>query len=156
MDQELFAFNRMKPDQNIIDEIFSFDVNALESTSSITLTKYITAAAQYLIYYKSQVNVTKAQLSDKQSDYEIGLSAAIATDPNLIKKHGTKTAAVAYLVTTDNKVIGPLNEHIKKLKQDLIKVEGMDRAITEYINAFKRELDRRKHEYDTARMERRI
>jgi len=156
MDPGMFAFNKVKPDQNIIDEIFSFDVNQLESTSSSTLTKYITAAAQYLVYYKSQINDAKANLASKQSDYEIGVSAALSTDPDLIKKHGTKTAAIAYLVTTDNKVIGPLNEQIQKLKQDLMRVEGMDRVTIEYINAFKRELDRRRHEFDTARMERKI
>jgi hypothetical protein len=119
------------------------------------LSKYITALAQWLVYYKAQVNKTKAELSMKQSDYETGVSATLATDPTLVKRHGTKTAAVAYLTTTDAQVLGPLHEKIKNLKQDLIRVEGMDKAITEYINAFKRELDRRRHEYDVARRERR-
>jgi hypothetical protein len=115
------------------------------------LTKLITGAAQYLVYYKAQINDTKAKLSMKQADMDIALNVAIK--PELIKEYGTKTAAKDYLITTD-KVVGELHREIQELRQSLAKVDGMDRAITEYINAFKRELDRRKHEREVARMER--
>lgn len=155
MDKELLSFNMVKPNNDLIDEIWSFEVSSIDTLSSVKLSTYIAALSQWLIYYKAQVNTTKAELSMKQSDYEIGVSAALATNPALVKKHGTKTAAVAYLTTTDKKVTGPLHERIRSLKQDLARVDGMDKAIIEYINAFKRELDRRRHEREVARMERR-
>jgi hypothetical protein len=151
MDQELLSFNKLKPNSNIIDDLWEFDVNNLETTSSTMLTKLITGAAQYLVYYKAQINDTKAKLSMKQADMDIALNVAIK--PELIKEYGTKTAAKDYLITTD-KVVGELHREIQELRQSLAKVDGMDRAITEYINAFKRELDRRKHEREVARMER--
>ena len=155
MDKELLSFNMVKPNNDLIDEIWSFEVSSIDTLSTVKLSTYIAALSQWLIYYKAQVNTTKAELSMKQSDYEIGVSAALATDPSLVKKHGTKTAAVAYLTATDRKVIGPLHDRIRSLKQDLARVDGMDKSIIEYINAFKRELDRRRHEREVARMERR-
>ncbi len=155
MDKELLSFNMVKPNNDLIDEIWSFEVSSIDTLSSVKLSTYIAALSQWLIYYKAQVNTTKAELSMKQSDYEIGVSAALATDPGLVKRHGTKTAAVAYLTATDTQVLGPLHGKIRNLRQDLARVDGMDKAIIEYINAFKRELDRRRHEREVARMERR-
>ena len=43
---------------------------------------------------------------------------------------------------------------ITKLKQELIKVEGIDKAVIELIAAFKRELTRRDNELYTLRKER--
>jgi hypothetical protein len=154
MDKEILSFERVRPDSNLIDEIWTFDVNQIETISEVTLVQYITTLAQWLVYYKSQVNQSKAELGVKQSDMEIALNVAIK--PELVKEYGTKTAATAYLVTTETDLIGPLHERIRVLKRDLARVSGMDKAITEYINAFKREQDRRRHERDVARMERKI
>jgi len=152
MDKEILSFERVNPGS--IDEIWAFDVSQLESVSSVTLTQNIMKLSQWLIYYKAQVNRAKAALGTKQSDMEIAVNVAIK--PELIKEYKTKTAATAYLVTTELELIGPLHEGIRLLKQDLARVSGMDKPVIEYINAFKRELDRRKHEREVSRMERKI
>lgn len=153
MDIDLSSFNIVKPNKNIIDEIWTFDVNNIESTDSGDLIKYITTLSQWLIYYKSQTNQTRSELNTKQADLDIALNVAIT--PELIKEYGTKTAAKDFLITTD-KVVGELHREIQELKNSLTQVDGMEKPITEYINSFKRELDRRKHEREVARMERRI
>ena len=152
MDQELLSFEKVNPGS--IDDIWSFDASQLESTSTPTLTQYIMKLAQWLVYYKSQTNAVRSELSTLQSDMDVALHVAITAD--LVKEHKTKTAATAYLITTDKDVVGPLHEKIRLLKKELTRVDGMDKPVTEYINSFKRELDRRKHEQEVARMERKI
>ena len=151
MDAGVLSFNLIKPNDNIIDEVWKFDAAKIDTVASSDLVKYITCLSQWLVYYKAQTNKVKSALNIKQGDMEIALNVAIK--PELIKEYGTKTAAKDYLITTD-KVVGELHREIQELKQSLIEVDGMDRAVTEYINSFKRELDRRKHEREVARSER--
>ncbi len=47
-----------------------------------------------------------------------------------------------------------MNDKLQKLRYDLVKVDGIDKAVTELISAFKRELTRRDNELYTIRKER--
>jgi hypothetical protein len=150
MNKDILSYELLKPNQSLIDEIWSFDVNTLESVEDIKISKYAIALGQWLIYYRSQVNSTKAILSSKQSDIEFVLSSVIG--PEDVKKYGTKTAATTYLIQTDS-TISKMNDEINKLKSDLIRVDGIDKAVSELIAAFKRELSRRENELYTIRKE---
>lgn len=153
MDIELLSFTKVKPPTNLIDEIWSFNVKTMESITDITLVEYITALAQWLVYYKSQVNMTKAEMVSRQNDIEFLVATWMTKE--ILKEYKTQTAARDYLIRNNPESLS-MNDKVQELKQGLIKVEGMDKAITEYINAFKRELDRRKHEREVVRRERRI
>ncbi len=150
MNKDILSYELLKPNQSLIDEIWNFDVNTLESVEDIRISKYAIALGQWLIYYRSQVNSTRAILSSKQSDIEFVLSSVIG--PEDVKKHGTKTAATMYLMQTDS-TISKMNDEINKLKSDLIRVDGIDKAVSELIAAFKRELSRRENELYTIRKE---
>ena len=153
MDTEMLSFTKVKPSTNLINEIWSFNVKTMESITDVTLVEYITALAQWLIYYKSQINATKAEITSRQNDIDFLVATWMTKD--ILKEHKTQTAARDYLIRSNPESL-TMSDKIQEFKKDLIKVEGMDKPIIEYINAFKRELDRRKHERETVRRERRI
>ena len=151
MDEELLSFTKVQPRKDLIDEIFSFDVKNLNSTDDIVLSQYTIALAQYLVYYRVQVNDTKAKVNQLNSDLDF-LVAAWMT-PEILKEHKTQTAAREYLIRS-NSESASMRDRLEKLKSDLIRVEGIDRAVSELIAAFKREMTRRDNELYTIRKER--
>ena len=152
MDKELLSFTKVQPAGDLINEIWSFNVKNLHAISDPTLSQYVIALSQWLVYFKSQVNDSKAQINQLQSD----LDFLVATwmKPEILKEHKTQTAARDYLIR-NNSGSAVMSEKLQKLKVDLIKVDGIDKAVTELISAFKRELTRRDNELYTIRKERR-
>ena len=151
MDPSVLSFKKVNPNKDLIDEIWSFDVENIDSTSEIIISKYIIALGQWLIYYRAQVNDTKAQISQLTSDVEFLVATWMTSQ--VLKEHKTQTAARDYLIRT-NPESSVMRDKIIKLKQDLIKVEGIDKAVIELIAAFKRDLTRRDNELYTLRKER--
>ena len=151
MDQELLSFQKVNSNKDLIDEIWAFDVKNLDSTPEVTISKYIIALGQWLIYYRFQVNKTKAEINKLQSDLEFLVSKWM-TD-KILKECKIKTAAREYVIR-GNADSSLMQDKILQLKNDLMKVDGVDKAVTELIAAFKRELTRRSDELYTLRKER--
>jgi hypothetical protein len=151
MDKELLSFKKVNPNKDLIDEIWAFDVRNLDSTPESTISKYIVALGQWLIYYRFQANKTKAEISKLQTDLEF-LAAGWMTD-EILKEHKTKTAAREYVIR-GNADSSLMQDEVTQLKNDLMRVDGVDKAVTELIAAFKRELTRRSDELYTLRKER--
>lgn len=153
MDKEVLYFRDMKPDKGFIEKIFHFDVRKLEGIDGIEISKYCIALSQYLIFLKYQINKTKSDLLNKKRLVEGTLD--ILLTKKLIKDYGTKTNAVAHIMSTSKKLIN-LNSEMEPLKDELVLVEGMDKAIGELIASFKRELTRRENELYRIRQERKL
>jgi hypothetical protein len=151
MNKDIFSYETVRPNQDLIDEIWNFDVTNLDSLEATKISKYAIALGQWLIYYRAQTNNARADLNKKQSDLEFVVSSVLT--PEDVKKHGTKTAAVANLIQNDP-TISKMNEDISKMKNDLLRIDGVDKAVSELIAAFKRELSRRENELYTLRKER--
>lgn len=152
MDEQLLSFTKVQPNGDLISEIWSFNVKNLHAVVDSTLSKYVVALAQWLVYYKSQINETKAHISKLSSDIEFLVSTWMTKE--ILKEHKTQTAAREYLIRS-NTESAAMNDKMQELKLDMIKVEGIDKAVTELISAFKRELTRRDNELYTIRRERR-
>lgn len=152
MDEELLSFSKVQPSSDLIDEIWSFNVKNLQSISDSILSQYMIALAQWLIYYKVQVNEVKAEINRLQSDLEFLVSTWMTE--GILKDHKTQTAARNYLIKSRPES-ATMDDKLKKLKLDLIKVDGIDKAVTELITSFKRELTRRDNELYAIRRERR-
>lgn len=153
MDKKVLFFRDMKPDKEFIEEIFHLDVRKLEAIDGIEISKYCIALAQYLIFLKYQINVTKSELFNKKRLVEGTLD--ILLTKKLIKDFGTKTNAVAHIMST-SKILIELTKTMEPMKDELIIVEGMDKVISELIAAFKRELTRRENELYRIRQERKL
>jgi len=152
MDEQLLSFTKVKPDGDLINEIWSFNVKNLHAISDLTLSQYVVALSQWLVYYKSQTNDTKARITQLSTDLEFLVSTWMTKE--ILKEHKTQTAAKDYLVR-NNSGSAVMWEKMQQLKLDMIKVDGIDKAVSELISAFKRELTRRDNELYTIRKERR-
>lgn len=151
MDEGMKLVKNIKPEKEFIDEILTFDVKKLEATSGVTLSKFTIALAQYLVYFKSEVNKTKVETHRKQRFLDNSVAQLLSRD--MIKKYKSKSAAYAAIVS-NTKMYTEMSDEIGHLKDELMLIEGVDKAISELIAAFKRELTRRENELYTTRKER--
>lgn len=151
MDEGMLSFNKIRPDKSFIDEVFKFDVRNLENTDSMEISKYATALSQYLIYFKSQVNKTKATIYKKKRFIESSVNQLITKD--VLKQYKTKRDAT-YFIISNTASLNKVKDSIEALEEELILVEGIDKAISELIATFKRELTRRENELYQIRQER--
>lgn len=151
MDKELLSFNQVIPNSGLIEEIWNFNVENLHAMDDIKISQYVIALAQWLVYYRSQINEIKARMNQLQSDLDFFVSACM--NEKTLKEHKTQTAARDYIIRA-NAESSLMNDNLQKLKFDLIKVDGIDKAVSELIAAFKREMTRRENELYTIRKER--
>jgi hypothetical protein len=149
MDKNIF--DNVNPNKTFVEEILAFDVNQLEATDGADISKFCSALGQYLIYMKYQMNKTKVEIVRRKRKID-GIIANLLS-PELIKKYGTKTNVVAYLMSTVEELIR-LRKEIEPLDDELMLLEGLDKGISELIAVFKRELTRRDNELYQIRQER--
>lgn len=152
MDSGVYSFSKLKIDQGFLDQIWKFSPNKLGSLSNEMVSQYSIALAQYLIYFKWEQNKARAEIAKKRRFLEATI--AMSTDEKLQKKYKTKSALTDFMINTDPN-LNKVSEEIEDLKLELIKTEGIDKMINEYIATFKKELSRREQELFATRAERR-
>jgi len=152
MDEGVLSFTKVQPRQDLIDEIWAFDVVNLHALADPTLSQYVIALSQWLVYLKSQVNETKAQINQLKSDLNVIVSTCM--NEKILKEYKTQTAAREYIIR-GNASSSLMDDKLRKLQAELIRVDGIDRSVSELIAAFKREMTRRDNELYTIRKERR-
>ena len=148
----LFAFKKIELDQGFLDEVWKFKPSTLGSLTSLTVSQYSIALAQYLIFFRSELNQTKATIAKKKKLLDSSISLAI--DDSIKKKYKTKIAIYDFL-TNSVPELNLLMEGISALQLEVIRLDGIDKSVSEYIATFKRELGRRENELFSIRAERR-
>ena len=140
--------DNMPKNEDIMDEIFAFDVRNLESTSAIKISQYVIGLSQFIIYFGSQVNKTRVSLMQKRDMIDSYINKSDIKARTKGEKRQKVIEANAELKQID---IG-----IKLAEQELALVENKEKYFIELINAFKRELTRRDQELQLVRTERRM
>lgn len=143
MEANMLLYQKCKPESSLMDQIFSYDVRTLEQTDDLFISRGVMALSQYLVYFKSQFNLIKASITNKERVIEGVLFGMIT--PEMLRKHKTRKDARAALVLS-NQVLNKLQEEIDALENELILIDGIDKTIIELVAAFKRELTRRENE----------
>ena len=143
MANDLLLYQKCRPEGSLIEQVFSYDVRTLENTDDLFISRSVIALSQYLVYFKSQYNITKSSITNKERVMEGVLFGLITAE--VLKEHKTKKDAKAALVLS-NQVLNKLQEEIDALEDELVLLDGMDKTIMELIAAFKRELTRRENE----------
>ena len=151
MDPGVFAFQKVKPKLDFIEEILTCDVRKLEHIDSSIISQYSLAMSQYSIYFKSQINQTKAELFHKQRILDTSVTQLITKD--LLKKYKTKKDASVYIISSTEE-LSLVEDTMFDLKEQLMLLDGIDKTISEYIACFKRELTRRADEHWQSNKER--
>lgn len=134
-------------DKNYINSIFNYNVKNLDSTNSLTLSKYAIALSQYLVYLKFSFNSLKSEAYSKKRF--IDKSVALNMTVELIKRYKTKSDAREYLIST-NKELDDVDAKIGELEHEIFMLDGIEKSIYELIACFKRELTRREKEIDSS------
>ena len=140
--------DKMPKNESIMNEIFEFDVENLESTSSVKISQFIIGLSQFIIYFSSQVNRTKVTLLQKRNVLESHINKSSV-------KYRTKVER-KIKVLEDNPDLQDIVASIAIDEQELALVENREQYLLELVNAFKRELTRRELEYRMSRVERTI
>lgn len=153
MDKSVLSFNNVIVDQSLLDEIWKFNPNTLDSLSTETVSKYSLALAQFLIFFKAEQNKTRAQLVKKKRFFESSVLMCLNSS-KIPNEYKTKAEKVEYLVNT-NPELSKVSEEINYLDGELTQIEGVDKSIAEFIATFKKELNRREQELFATRAERR-
>lgn len=143
MENDLLLYQKCRPESSLIEQVFSYDVRTLEQTDDLFVSRSVIALSQYLVYFKSQYNITKAAITNKERVMDGVLFGLITSE--VLREYKTKKDARAALVLS-NQVLNKLQEEIDTLEDELVLLEGMDKTIMELIAAFKRELTRRENE----------
>lgn len=145
---DALMFHTIPLNKDLMSEVFMFDARQLESTTSAKISQYTIGLSSFLVYFQSQVNLTRVKLMQKRKI----LDDKIAWD-------GIKGKTKAEKITNalkDNPDLLPIYNDIEALEQELVMTADLDKGYTEMINAFKRELTRREKEYQYVRDERRL
>lgn len=143
--EDLMLF-KMPKNNILMEEIFSFNPQALEQISAVDISRYTIGLAQFLIYFTSQINASKVKLMQKKHLLEKILNTSGI-------KAKTKTEKLNRLIEQNNKVKQLVND-MEVLEYELKLTENLEKYYVELINAFKRELNRREFEYKMTKMER--
>jgi hypothetical protein len=132
---------------DLMDQIFCFDPNTLESTKSLDISKYVIGLSSFLVFFQSQVNMSKMLLVKKKKILNDFINQCKASG-------GTKEERRINAINSDEEA-KLLAYDIELLEQENILTEGLIEGYIEMINAFKRELTRREQEGRYGRDERR-
>jgi len=152
MQKGVLSFKSMTFNESIMDEIWKLNPRTVPDLDGRIISQYMVATAQYLVYFRSQVNDLKAEIYRISATIENGVAVNMLNVNT--KDFKTKKDAVVYII---NMVphLAKLQDKLMKKKEELMAVEGMDKVISELIATFKRELTRRENELYANRMERR-
>ena len=151
MDKKGLLFTDIKINKSLVEEIFAFNCGELDVTDGSVIAKYTLALSQYLIYLQFEINKTKVAKRGKQRYLDACVSVNL--DKELLKRFRTKGDASNYIIKMDPNLDRTQLE-TDVLQDELTLVEGIDKAITELITTFKRELTRRENELYITRKER--
>ena len=134
-----------------VEEVFSFRPSQdMDITPAQTLSRYTVILAQYLISLQVKFNTARVIASEKRKLLDRRVAEALAVG---IPKGATQKERFANAILSD-----PLLREIEAeydeaaAERDLL--EGLDKPITELINALKSELRRRAEERNAVHRER--
>ena len=154
MNNDVLSFENIKVSHDIIDEIWKLDPSQIDYIDSAKLSSYAVALSQYLIYFTFQRNKTKAEIHDLNKYVDRAVSLRLSESADLLKRFKTKVAATDYLVSMDTSLMEAQTK-LDSLDMEMIRVDGIDKAVSDLISTLKRELTRRENELYQVRLERR-
>ena len=125
-----------------IEKVFNFNVSHLEATSSEQISKYTIMLAQYLITLQARFNTARVIASQKRKVLDRRVKLLLQTGE--VKGSTLKEREANAISSSQELQTLELEYDESAAERDLL--DGIDKPITELINAFKSELRRRADE----------
>ena len=152
IEDALTFYDNIKIDKTKIETILGYKYDNIDSMSDIELSKCCIVLAQYLIYFRWQINKAKKEQTVLKNKMDSVIFHTLSED--IIKKYKTKSDARSYLVNSIPDLLN-INEQINNIEYELILSDGLEKPIQEMINVLKREQTRREAELALSKTERR-
>jgi hypothetical protein len=141
-------FYKVEPNKGIIDEIFSMDVGDVLGAASLeTISKYITALSQYLIFLNYKRNLTEVKRIFLSKKLEKNILRGLGTITS-----GTKDEKRRRFIDLNPELL-ELEAEVEYLNAELALTEDIPDSVREYINALKRYKDTKEFELKSSRFE---
>jgi hypothetical protein len=125
-----------------IENAFNFDVNNLEVTPSQQISQYTIMLAQYLITLQARFNTARVIASQKKKVLDRRVKALLQTGE--VKGSTLKEREANAIASSVELQALELEYDEAAAERDLL--DGLDKPITELINAFKSEIRRQAEE----------
>ena len=125
-----------------IENAFNFDVNALEVTPSQQISQYTIMLAQYLITLQARFNTARVIASQKKKVLDRRVKGLLQTGE--VKGSTLKEREANAIASSVELQALELEYDEAAAERDLL--DGLDKPITELINAFKSEIRRQAEE----------
>ena len=125
-----------------IENAFNFDVNNLEVTPSQQISQYTIMLAQYLITLQARFNTARVIASQKRKVLDRRVKALLQTGE--VKGSTLKEREANAIASSVELQALELEYDEAAAERDLL--DGLDKPITELINAFKSEIRRQAEE----------
>jgi len=125
-----------------IESAFNFDVNSLEVTPSQQISQYTIMLAQYLITLQARFNTARVIASQKKKVLDRRVKALLQTGE--VKGSTLKEREANAIASSVELQQLELEYDEAAAERDLL--DGLDKPITELINAFKSEIRRQADE----------
>ena len=125
-----------------IEAAFNFDVNMLEATSALQISQYTIMLAQYSITLQSRYSTARVIASQKKKVLDRRVKSLLQTGE--VKGSTLKEREANAIASSADLQALELEYDVAAAERDLL--DGIDKPITELINAFKAEQRRRENE----------
>jgi len=125
-----------------IENAFNFNVHNLEGTSSQQISQYTIMLAQYLITLQARFNTARVIASQKKKVLDRRVKALIQTGE--VEGSTLKEREANAIASSEELIQLELEYDEAAAERDLL--DGLDKPITELINAFKSEIRRQADE----------
>ena len=125
-----------------IENAFNYDVNALEVTPSLQISQYTIMLAQYLITLQARFNTARVIASQKKKVLDRRVKGLLQTGE--VKGSTLKEREANAIASSMELQALELEYDEAAAERDLL--DGLDKPITELINAFKSEIRRQAEE----------
>ena len=125
-----------------IEEVFNFNAREMEVVPSEKLSEYTIMLAQYLITLQARFNTARVIARQQKKVLDRKAYLAIKAEGNY---KGTLKERESNIIV-ENEDLRKLSEDYEEAAAERDLIEGMDKPITELINALKSELRRRQDE----------
>jgi len=125
-----------------IENAFNFNVHNLEATSSQQISQYTIMLAQYLITLQARFNTARVISSQKKKVLDRRVKALIQTGE--VEGSTLKEREANAIASSEELIQLELEYDEAAAERDLL--DGLDKPITELINAFKSEIRRQADE----------
>lgn len=138
-------FEKVSPNQTLVEEALSFNVSGMDHTSDELLRKYTVVLGQYLITLKYQENKLEAMARSWQKALDARVYVVLQNRDDIPNSLKTVSDRRMWAISNDNEA-NSLSEEVGLSEAQCGVIKNMSKPVEQYINTLKKEIDAREND----------